>query len=71
MLIYKMRKERFYKSNMTYNLDRSKMWERMERVLEHIANHLGHKSAVSTDRYSYLSEEATLETGASTKRLYG
>ena len=42
------------------------------KSLGHIGNHLGQKSAVSTERYSHLSAEETLETGASiTKRLYG
>jgi integrase len=40
--------------------------------LGHIGNHLGHKSSASTERYSHLSAEETLETGASvSKRLYG
>jgi len=37
-----------------------------------IGKHLGHKSSASTERYSHLSAEETLETGASiSKRLYG
>jgi integrase len=40
--------------------------------LGHIGNHLGHKSSASTERYSHLSAEETLETGkAVSKRLYG
>ena len=40
--------------------------------LGYIGNHLGHKSAASTERYSHLSAEETLETGKSvSKRLYG
>ena len=40
--------------------------------LGHIGNDLGHKSSVSTERYSHLSGEETLETGESvSKRLYG
>ena len=37
-----------------------------------IGSHLGHKDAASTARYSHLSGEETLETGASiSKKLYG
>ncbi|MDB3916943.1 site-specific integrase [bacterium] len=37
-----------------------------------IGSHLGHKDAASTARYSHLSGEETLETGAAiSKRLYG
>jgi integrase len=40
--------------------------------LGHIGNHLGHQSAVSTERYSHFSGEETLKTGASiNKKLYG
>ena len=36
-----------------------------------IGNHFGHKSAASTERYSHLSAEETLETRKSvSKRLY-
>ena len=42
------------------------------KSLGHIGNHLGQRCAASSDRYSHLSGEETLETGASiTKRLYG
>ena len=37
-----------------------------------IGSHLGHKSSASTERYSHLSAEETLETGAAiSKKLYG
>ena len=37
-----------------------------------IGKHLGHKSSASTERYSHLSAEETLDTGAAiSKRLYG
>jgi len=37
-----------------------------------IGSHLDHKDAASTARYSLLSGEETLETGAAiSKRLYG
>jgi len=37
-----------------------------------IGKHLGHKSSASTERYSHLSAEETLETGeAINRRLYG
>ena len=37
-----------------------------------IGKHLGHKSSVSTERYSHLSDEETIETGESvSRRLYG
>ena len=37
-----------------------------------IGSHLSHKDAASTARYSHLSGEETLETGASiSKKLYG
>ena len=40
--------------------------------LGHIGIHLGHQSAVSTERYSHFSGEETLKTGASiNKKLYG
>ena len=42
------------------------------KSLGHIGQHLGHKSTASTERYSHLSAEETLETGASiSKKLYG
>ena len=37
-----------------------------------LGQHLGHKSTASTERYSHLSAEETLETGAAiSKKLYG
>ena len=37
-----------------------------------IGSHLGHKSSASTERYSHLYGEETLETGAAiSKKLYG
>ena len=37
-----------------------------------IGSHLGHKDAASTARYSHLSGEESLETGAAiSKKLYG
>ena len=56
----------------TQNISEGVDWKQDGKSLGLIGKHLGHKSSASTERYSHLSAEETLETGAAvSKKLYG